>query len=81
MNMIKSVLKDLNLNFLFSSIRSNLVIFCLMCSVFVSAQVTVSITNASSVTANDGQAVAVTSSGSGIYTFYWRDLNYWDVEE
>ena len=39
------------------------------------AQVTFSITNASSVNANDGQVVASVNPGSGNYTFYWEDLS------
>ena len=72
------------INFLYNSskLRNSflrLKSFLLMFSVLVffdsNAQVTFSITNASSVNVNDGQVVASVNSGSGNYTFYWEDLS------
>ena len=56
-------------------LKSFLLVFSMLIFFDSNAQVTFSITNASSVNANDGQVVASVNPGSGNYTFYWEDLS------
>ena len=73
--MINFLNKSLKFRSSFLKLKSFLLVFSMLIFFDSNAQVTFSITNASSVNANDGQVVASVNPGSGNYTFYWEDLS------
>ena len=73
--MINFFNKSLKFRSSFLKLKSFLLVFSTLIFFDSNAQVTFSITNASSVNANDGQVVASVNPGSGNYTFYWEDLS------
>ena len=73
--MINSLYNSSKLRDGFLNMKLFFVAFCMLVFVGVNAQVTVNVTNATSVNANDGLAIANVATGSGNYTYYWEDLS------
>ena len=73
--MINSLYNSSKLRNGFLNMKLFFIAFSMLVFVGVNAQVTVNVTNATSVNANDGLAIANVATGSGNYTYYWEDLS------
>ena len=73
--MINSLYNSSKLRNDFLNMKLFFIAFSMLVFVGVNAQVTVNVSNATSVNANDGLAIANVATGSGNYTYYWEDLS------